>query len=121
MRRKPPQIHRPCRDQLLRAPSRPPPPRARRAHRARSGHRIQLCACGDRSTPRGSGGFRRLCPPRPLPLPQQSVLADEQVEMGAFLLRELEEHLLPFGFLKALAVPLEEFVRATLALDPDEQ
>ena len=57
----------------------------------------------------------------PLPLAQRTVLADQQIEMGAFLVGKFQEDLLAFGVLEPLAVALEELVRAALALDPDEQ
>src|SRR6184192_1890346 len=52
---------------------------------------------------------------------QRPVLADEEIEMRALLGRELQKDLFAFGVLEALAVLLEELVRSTLALDPDEQ
>ena len=50
-----------------------------------------------------------------------AVLADQQIEVLALLVGELEEDLLAFGVLEPLAVSLEELVRAALALDADEQ
>jgi hypothetical protein len=41
--------------------------------------------------------------------------------MGTLLVGKLQEDLFPFRVLEPLAVALEEFVRAPLALDPDEQ
>src|SRR5262249_48936172 len=52
---------------------------------------------------------------------QRSVLADQQVEMVALLVGELEEDALAFGLLEPLAVPLEEAVRTALAADADQQ
>ena len=57
----------------------------------------------------------------PLALAQRAVLADQQVEVRALFVGELEEDLLAFGVLEPLAVSLEELVRAALALDADEQ
>src|SRR5262249_19616186 len=48
-------------------------------------------------------------------------LADQEVEVGALLVGEFEEHLLAFRFLEPLAVALEELVGAALAADADEQ
>src|SRR5579864_5774195 len=56
-----------------------------------------------------------------LPIAKRAVLADEQIEVRPLLVGELEEHLLALGILEALAVALEELVRAALASDPDEQ
>src|SRR5207244_11756138 len=56
-----------------------------------------------------------------LPLAQRAVLPDEEIEVRALFVGELEKDLLPFGVLEALAVPFEELVRSTLALDADEQ
>ena len=50
-----------------------------------------------------------------------AVFADQQVEMRAFFVGELEEDLLAFGVFEALAVSLEKLVRAALAADADEQ
>ena len=58
---------------------------------------------------------------RPLALAQRAVLANQQLEVRALFVGELEEDLLAFGVLEALAVALEELVRAALALDADEQ
>src|SRR6185295_8555988 len=82
---------------------------------------MQWYACGDRSRARASparGGSRRA--PR-LPGPQRTILANQQIQVRALLVGELEEHLLAFGILEPLAVALEELVRAALALDADEQ
>jgi hypothetical protein len=49
------------------------------------------------------------------------VLADEQVQVLALLVGELEENPLALGLLEPLAVALEELVRAALAADADEQ
>ena len=56
-----------------------------------------------------------------LALDQRAVLADEQVEMLALLVGKLEEDLLAFRVLEALAVFLEEAMRAALAADADHQ
>src|ERR1700741_2930336 len=63
---------------------------------------------------------RRL-PAASLPLHERAVLAHEQVEVRALLVGELEEDLLAFRILEALAVLLEEAVRIALAADADEQ
>src|SRR5262245_58624370 len=83
------------------------------------------CACGDRST-RGSSGARG--PARgarhlhaALALAQRLVLADQEIEVLAFFVGELEEDLLAFRILEAFAVALEELVRAAFAADADEQ
>ena len=55
------------------------------------------------------------------PFAQGAVLADQQLEVRALLVGELEEDPLAFGVLEPLAVALEELVRAALALDADEQ
>ena len=46
---------------------------------------------------------------------------NQQIEVRALFVGELEEDALAFGVLEALAVPLEELVRPALALDADEQ
>ena len=98
-----------------------PPPRARPARPVCSGRPTPSYGCGDRST----GRLReRHAPGRSLPalaLAQRAVLANEQIEVGALLVGELEKYLLPFGILEPLAVAFEELVRAALALDADEQ
>src|SRR5262249_19480638 len=45
----------------------------------------------------------------------------EELEVIAFLFRELEEHALALRLLEALAVPLEEAMRRALTADADEQ
>ena len=69
-------------------------------------------------TPIGGGG-RRGAPA--LARDQAPVLANQQLEVVALLVGELEEDALAFRFLEPLAVPLEELVRAALAADADEQ
>src|SRR6187402_912526 len=54
-----------------------------------------------------------------VPLEQRAVLANQQLEMLALLFGELEEDALAFRVLEALAVLLEEAVRAALAADAD--
>ena len=54
-------------------------------------------------------------------LDEQTVLADQQLEMGALFVGEFEKDLLALGILELLAVALEELVRAALALDADHQ
>jgi hypothetical protein len=56
-----------------------------------------------------------------LALDERAVFAHEQIEMVAFLVRELEEDLLAFGVLEPLAVFLEEAMRVAFAADADEQ
>src|SRR4051812_16699147 len=84
------------------------------------------CACADRSSARRaplrrssvavlSAHFGRL------PGLQRAILPHQQIEVRALLVGELEEDLLALGILEALAVFLEEPVRAALALDADEQ
>ena len=66
------------------------------------------------------GGFAaRLCRGAAVPLHERAVLADQQFEVLALLVGELEEDLLALGVLEALAVALEEAVRAALAADAD--
>ena len=60
-------------------------------------------------------------PPSPLALDERAVLADQELEVRAFLVGELEKDLLALGVLELLAVSLEEAVRAALALDADHQ
>ena len=50
---------------------------------------------------------------------QRAVLANQHLEMVALFLGELEEDLLAFGVLEALAVALEEAMRAALAANAD--
>src|SRR6185369_9831080 len=57
----------------------------------------------------------------PLALHERAVFADEQLEMFAFFVGELEEDRLAFRLLELLAVLLEEAVRAALALDADQE
>ena len=52
---------------------------------------------------------------------ERPVFADQQIEMGALLVGELQEDLLALGIFEPLAVALEELVRSALALDADEQ
>ena len=73
-----------------------------------------------RATP-AARAVRRAGAAAALPLAQRAVLADQQVEVRALFVGELEEDLLAFGVLEPLAVALEELVRAALALDADEQ
>ena len=70
---------------------------------------------------RGRSARRRLAGRLPEPLAERAVFANQQIEVGALLVGELEEDLLAFGVLEPLAVPLEELVRAALAPDADEQ
>ena len=72
---------------------------------------------------RAAAALARPCVRRraPLALDERPVLADEQVEVLALLVGELEEDPLAFGVLEPLAVALEEPVRAALAPDADQQ
>src|SRR6478609_8490876 len=54
-----------------------------------------------------------------MPLHQRAVLANQQLEMLALFFRELEENALALRILEALAVALEETMRAALAADAD--
>ena len=67
-------------------------------------------ACGARAAPAAA-----------LPLHERAVLANQQFEVLALLVGELQEDALAFGVLEALAVSLEEAVRAALAADADHQ
>src|SRR5262245_1027651 len=122
MQRRPRRIHRPCRGPSLQAPSRRQRPRERRDPAACADRPMQLYACGDRSTRRLGHrlGLARSAAPAD-PLTKRAVLAHQEVEMAALFVCELEEHLLAFGILEALGVPLEELVRATFAPDAYEQ
>src|SRR5258705_2484691 len=70
---------------------------------------------------RGGRLSRHRLPAAPLPLHERTVFAHQQVEVGAFLVGELEEDLLALRVIEALAVLLEEAVRVALAADADEQ
>ena len=72
---------------------------------------------------RAGGGGRAGVPAAgaALALDERAVLADQQIEVLALLVGELEEDLLAFGVLEPLAVLLEEAVRAALAADADHQ
>ena len=54
-----------------------------------------------------------------MPAQQRAVLADQHLEVVALFVGELEEDLLALGVLEALAVALEEAMRAALAADAD--
>ena len=56
-----------------------------------------------------------------LPLDEGAVLANEQIEMIALFVGELEEDLLALGILEPFPVFLEEPVGAALAADADQQ
>src|SRR5690242_15754886 len=60
-------------------------------------------------------------PSASLALHQRAVFAHEQIEVRAFFIGEFEKDLLALGILEALAVLLEEAMRAALAADADEQ
>src|SRR5258705_692536 len=70
---------------------------------------------------RGGRLSRHRLPAAPLPLHERTVFAHQQVEVGAFLVGELEEDLLTLRVIEALAVLLEEAMRVSLAADADEQ
>src|SRR5688572_13870836 len=60
-------------------------------------------------------------PSAALALDERAVLTYQEIEVGAFLVRELQEDLLALGVLELLAVLLEEPMRAALAADADHQ
>src|SRR6266516_98082 len=95
--------------------------RARRAPPGCSGHRTRWCGCGDRSPGGGPARAGSAAARAQLTIAQRTVLAQEQLEVRALLVRELEKHLLPLRVLETLAVALEELVRAALTADADEQ
>ena len=70
---------------------------------------------------RGVSGGTALTAHTALTLAQRAVLADQQIEVGAFLGGELEEDPFAFRILEPLAVALEEPVRAALTAYPNEQ
>ena len=73
---------------------------------------------------RGRAAERRRARPAAgaaLALDERAVLANQQIEVVALLVGELEEDLLALGVLEPLAVLLEEAVRAALAADADHQ
>src|SRR5687768_13036199 len=73
---------------------------------------MRSCAYGDRSS---SPGFRLLA------LHQAAVFANQQVQVFALLVGELQEDALALGLFKPIAVTLEELMGAALALDPDQE
>src|SRR5262245_51652200 len=73
-----------------------------------------------RARRRGGGGTSSATAPA-LALHERAILADQQVEMVALLVGELEKDLFAFRVLETLAVLLEEPMRPTLAADPDHQ
>src|SRR5262249_40224810 len=81
----------------------------------------------DRAPRSGSGAARRggraaaAAAGRGPPRAQRAILANQQLEMGAFFVGELEKHLLALGVLEPFTVALEELMRSVLAPDPDEQ
>src|SRR5262252_9339758 len=95
---------------------------------------MRWCGCGDRSsTPdraprrrRGAAGCGGRTPAaaaggRGASRTQRAILADQQLEMRAFLVRKLEKHLLSLGVLEPLTVFLKELMRAALTPDPDQE
>src|SRR5882672_4267459 len=56
-----------------------------------------------------------------LPLDERAIFADEQVEVIALFVGELQKNLLALGVLEPLAILLEEPVRIPLAADADQQ
>src|SRR5258706_5790647 len=122
LRRKPPLPS--CRDPSRSGRQRPLSPRAPRAQRACSARRTKSYVYGGRSMPR----LRRAAAHRAavsqasaLPLAQRFVFVEQEIEVSALFVGKLEKDSLAFGILEAFAVPLEEVVRATLALDADQQ
>src|SRR4051794_38903134 len=87
---------------------------------------MRSCGGGDRSRQRGRVttdlGLAALRASAPaLAFHEGPVLADEQLEMRALLVGELQENFLALGVLEFFAVAFEETVRAALALDADHQ
>src|SRR5512137_368129 len=76
----------------------------------------RLWKCVARLPPPAS---RLLLPPAPLR--NHDVLAEEEVEVPALLVGELQEDLLAFRVLEPAAVALEELVRHALAADADPE
>src|SRR5262252_8764836 len=95
---------------------------------------MRLCGCGDRSstpdrascrrrgavggggrTPAAAAGGRRAS------RTQRAILANQQLEVRAFLVRKLEKHLLSRRILEPFTIFLEELMRAALAPDPDQE
>src|SRR6476661_481404 len=81
---------------------------------------------GDRSRQRSrlpaSPPFRAARgPAAPLALDQRTIFADEELEVRAFFVGELQEDLLALGVFELVAVSLEEAMRAALALDPEHK
>src|SRR6266487_172476 len=97
------------------------PTRGRRAPPECSDHRTRWYGCGDRSPGGGPGRAGSAAAGAPLAIAQRAVLSQQQLEVRALLVRELEKHLLPLRVLETLAVALEELVRAALTADADEQ
>lgn len=65
-------------------------------------------------------GRSALCPP-PLTFHEGTVFTNEQVEMLAFLIRELEEYLLALGVLEPFSVLLEELMGPALAANTNHE
>src|SRR6185503_2588736 len=57
----------------------------------------------------------------PLPLDEQAILADQQLEMCAFFVSKVEKDLLAFRVLELLSISLEESIGTALALDADHE
>src|SRR5262245_65013700 len=112
-----------CRDRSRSGRQRPPPPRAPPARPANIARPTQSYGYGDRSMPLRSGAAKRavFARPRALPFAQRLVLVQQQIQMRALFVGELEEDSLAFRILEPLAVALEEVVRAALALDADQE
>src|SRR2546425_1520092 len=91
------------------------------SRRARAGGgTIDPSPCGTGARRRGRYAARGL-PRAALPFDERPVLANEQVEVRALLVGELEEDLLAVGVLEAFAVLLEEAMRAALAADANHE
>src|SRR5687767_14376982 len=75
--------------------------------------RAHACGGGRRGSSAAAGAA--------LTLDERAVLANQQIEVIALLVGELEEDLLAFRVLEPLAILLEEAVRPALAADPDHQ
>src|SRR5580765_665932 len=98
----------------MRPPTLMPRRREQRAPPARSGRRTPSCGYEGRSPARLRRFLRGA-------LAERAVLVDQEVEVHALFVGELEEDSLAVGVFEAFAVFLEEVVRAPFALDADQQ
>src|SRR5262245_144702 len=86
---------------------------------------MRSCGGGERSRS-GRRLLPRLAARRPaattgLAIDERTIFANEQLEVRALLVGELEEDPLALGVLETLAVALEELVRSAFAADADHQ